>query len=265
MMGNVLAVKDKSRTRPSLARERVLWNAAHVSEEQTPLQDFIRAALAAAPRARDHYDKQIQDRMGRKGKPLYDIQRGKSRVPSMSTLAAIAEVLDQPQDLLLRAAGGERVWPANASPEADQQPTVSSDGGETVGIQKLDLSLSMGPGTVIGDYVEAEKVELDLALVRSITRAPTDRLRLVTGHGHSMEPTLQGNDMILIDTTDRLLARQDAIYWIDLFGAAGLKRLRTVAKDRVLIISDNPAVDNQEVAAEDLRIDGRAIWFARGL
>lgn len=150
-------------------------------------------------------------------------------------------------------------------PRAEMLPTTTADAGETVGIQKLDLSLSMGPGTVIGDYVEAEKVELDLALVRSITRAPTDRLRLVTGHGHSMEPTLQGNDMILIDTTDRLLARQDAIYWIDLFGAAGLKRLRTVAKDRVLIISDNPAVDNQEVAAEDLRIDGRAIWFARGL
>lgn len=123
----------------------------------------------------------------------------------------------------------------------------------------------MGPGTEIGDYVEGSIVQLDLALVRSITRSPPERLKLVSGHGHSMEPTLHGSDMILIDTTDRALARQDGIYWIDYFGAAGLKRLRTIGPGRVMIISDNKAVGDYEVAAEDLRIEGRAVWFARGL
>jgi phage repressor protein C with HTH and peptisase S24 domain len=136
---------------------------------------------------------------------------------------------------------------------------------DVISIQKLDLSLSMGPGTLIDDYVEAEPVAFDLAFIRAITRSPTDRLKLVAGIGDSMYPTLNWGDVILIDTTDRALAKQDGIYWINLYGAAGIKRLRTVGLGRVLVISDNPGVPDQEVPAEDLRIEGRAIWVARGL
>jgi hypothetical protein len=140
-----------------------------------------------------------------------------------------------------------------------------ADGAEVVPIQKLDLSLSMGPGTLIGDYVEAEPVYIDLAFIQAITRAPTHRIKLVTGIGDSMYPTLNWGDAIMIDTTDNALAKQDGIYWINLYGAAGLKRLRTVAPGRVLVKSDNPTVGDQEVDAKDLRIEGRAIWVARGL
>jgi transcriptional regulator with XRE-family HTH domain len=139
-----------------------------------------------------------------------------------------------------------------------------SGNAEIVQIQKLDLSLSMGPGTLIGDYVEAEPLSFDLAFIRTFTRAPADRLKLVTGIGDSMQPTLQWGDLILIDTTDRQLARQDGLYWIDLWGAAGLKRLRTVGPGRVLVKSDNPAFEDQEVDASDLRIEGRAVWIVRG-
>lgn len=144
-------------------------------------------------------------------------------------------------------------------------PPVSAEGGEIVQIQKLDLSLSMGPGTLIDGYVEAEPVNFDLAFIRAITRSPSDKLRLVTGIGDSMYPTLNWGDAIMIDTADRQLARQDGIYWIDLYGAAGIKRLRTIGRDRVLVISDNPTMADQEVDAADLRIEGRAIWVARGL
>ena len=100
---------------------------------------------------------------------------------------------------------------------------------------------------------------------RSGDRSPPDRLKLVTGIGDSMYPTLNWGDVILIDTTDRQLARQDGVYWIDLFGASGIKRLRTVGQGRVLVISDNRDVPDQEVDAADLRIQGRAIWLARGI
>ncbi|WP_285020267.1 S24 family peptidase [Novosphingobium sp. fls2-241-R2A-195] len=136
---------------------------------------------------------------------------------------------------------------------------------EVVYIQKLDLSLSMGPGTHIDDWVEAEPVPFGLDFIRTVTRTSSDRLKLVTGIGDSMYPTLNWGDVILIDTTERQLARQDAVYWIDLYGAAGLKRLRTVGPGRVLVVSDNPNVADQEVDAADLRIQGRAIWLARGI
>jgi phage repressor protein C with HTH and peptisase S24 domain len=136
---------------------------------------------------------------------------------------------------------------------------------ETVRLQKLDINASMGPGTEIGDYVEHEAVTFDLRFLQAITRAPVHRLKLITGIGDSMYPTLNWGDTIMIDTTDNMLGKQDGLYWINIFGAAGLKRLRTVAPGRVLVKSDNPAVDDQEMDAADLRIEGRAVWFARGL
>ncbi|RSV41514.1 hypothetical protein CA234_09590 [Sphingomonas sp. ABOLE] len=149
---------------------------------------------------------------------------------------------------------------------ADVPPAMlaTADDG-TVELQRLDLSLSMGPGTLIDDYVEAEPVRFDPSFVRLITRAPYHRLKLVTGIGDSMYPTLNWGDTIMIDTTDRALGKQDAIYWISVYGASGLKRLRAIGKGRVLVVSDNPSVPDQEVDAEDLRIEGRAVWFARGL
>lgn len=150
--------------------------------------------------------------------------------------------------------------------EADTSATIPIPGdGEVVQIQKLDLSLSMGPGTLIDGYVESELVNFDLNFIRLYTRATSDRLRLVTGIGDSMEPTLKWGDLILIDTNDRMLSKQDGIYWINLYGAAGIKRLRAVGPRRILVKSDNPAMDDQEVDAEDLRIEGRAIWATRGL
>lgn len=171
---------------------------------------------------------------------------------------AVAKLLKVSQDEVLFRAGISTQQPARAMP-----PVV--DAADVVSIQKLDLSLSMGPGTLIDDYVEADLVNFDPVFIRAITRAPIHRLKLVTGIGDSMYPTLNWGDAIMIDTTDNALAKQDGIYWINLYGAAGLKRLRTIGKNRILVKSDNPTVGDQEVSAEDLRIEGRAIWVARGL
>lgn len=175
---------------------------------------------------------------------------------------AVAELLGSTRDEVLYRAGFSAQPP---TPKPDQVPTRSADSGETVEITQLDLSLSMGPGTIIDQWVESEPVTFDLAFIRRITRSPPGRLRLVTGIGRSMEPTLQDGDTVLIDTMDTSLARQDGIYWISVYGASGIKRLRAVGPDSVLVISDNKDVTAQEVAKIDLRIEGRAIWAARGL
>lgn len=147
----------------------------------------------------------------------------------------------------------------------DLAPTKTADGGETTPIVALDLSLSMGPGTPIEEFVESEPVEFDLGLLRSITRAPYHRLRIVRGIGNSMEPKFFTGDRILVDTTERTLSRIDGYYWITLWGAHGLKRLRPVGPQRVEVISENPDHDPIVVDADELTIEGRAIWFARDL
>lgn len=160
---------------------------------------------------------------------------------------------------------GSQILKTTVSPSPDQLPTLSASTGETTSIVALDLSLSMGPGTAIEDFVESEPVEFDIGLLRSITRSPYHRLRIVRGIGTSMEPKFYTGDRILVDTTERTLSRFDGYYWITLFGSHGLKRLRPVGRQRVLIVSENPDHEPMEVDASDLTIEGRAIWFARDL
>lgn len=245
-----------------------MWETTYMpAETETPLQTFVKGLLARAPQTRDWYDSRYQERTQTTGKPLYDITRGKSRNPSRKTLLILADLLEQPIEFFEKAIDGQIVEPGKASErETAKVLALSPDaGGDTVEIVSLDLSLSMGPGTLIEDFVESEPVKLDLGLVQSITRTPSDRLRLVKGVGDSMEPTLRPHDRIMVDINDRQLTRINGIYWIDYFGSHGIKRLRPAGKGRVMIISDNPAVESYEVGAEELRIEGRVIWFAREL
>ena len=172
-------------------------------------------------------------------------------------------------DFVAKGADGSTILiEAKKTVRPDHHPTrnASADDG-TVDVISLDLSVSMGPGTLIEDMVEEEPVKWDIGLLRVITRSPFHMLRQIKGVGDSMEPTLRTGDRVLIDTSDRMLSRMHGIYWIDHFGAHGLKRLRAAGNGRVLISSDNKVAGGPdfEVDAEELRIHGRAIWFGREL
>lgn len=149
---------------------------------------------------------------------------------------------------------------------ADQPVARSADGGETAQINRLDLSLPMGPGASVDDYVEDEPLEFDLGYLRSFTRTPPSRLRLAVGTGDSMFPTLVANDLVWIDTTQNQLLHSDRIYACAINGGAAIKRLRPVAGgSRILVISDNKTIDSYEVDADEVIIWGRVIRFARDL
>jgi phage repressor protein C with HTH and peptisase S24 domain len=155
------------------------------------------------------------------------------------------------------------VLPTALGRAPDLLPTRDASAGETAAIQRLDLSLAMGPGTNIDDYIEVDTVAFDVGWLRSITPSPPHLLRLVSGVGDSMFPTLLDTDVMILDTSQRILNMQDRIYAISLYGAGALKRLRAVGKNRVLVISDNPVVEDQEVDAEDIAIAGRLIGAFR--
>lgn len=153
-----------------------------------------------------------------------------------------------------------------AHPPAPTRPSSTAiDDGDAVPVTALDLSVSMGPGTIVEDFVESEPVYMDLKLLQIITRTPSDRLRLIKGIGDSMEPTLRTGDRILVDINDRQLARINGIYWIDHFGLHGIKRLRGSAAGKIMVMSDNQNVSDFEADAADVRIHGRVIWFGREL
>lgn len=162
-----------------------------------------------------------------------------------------------PEEILFRAG----IRPA---PSSDHVLTRSVDGGETAQLLRLDLSLPMGPGATVDDYVEEEPVEFDLGYLRAITRTPIHRLRLARGVGDSMFPTLQSSDEVLIDTTQNQLLHSDRIYAASINGGAAIKRLRPIeGGKKILVISDNKTIGPYPVDAREVLIWGRVIRFAR--
>lgn len=247
-----------------------MWETTHMTTgARTELQDVLVEAIARSGQTRDHLDSLLKQKLNTKGKWLWDIERGKVKRPNPDVLRAIEEVLAfapdhlvdlvYPQPMIARGEAGH-------SSRMPEQPTVqSADAAESVNIVQLDLSLAMGPGTIIEEFVEAEQVAFDLSVLRRITRTPSDRLRFVTGIGTSHEPKFQSNDQFLIDINERRLTRIDGYYWITFDGAHALKRLRPLGGGRVQVISENPEYAPMELDAGEVRIEGRAIWFARGL
>lgn len=150
---------------------------------------------------------------------------------------------------------------------SDQLPTITADAGETVEIIQLDLSLPMGAGATVDDYIEEEPRVFDLAYIRGFTRTEPSRLRLARGVGDSMWPTLQSYDQVWIDSTQRVLNQSDRVWAVSINGGAAIKRLRALKGGRVLVISDNPGPghENYEVDADEIMIGGRVIRFARDL
>lgn len=143
---------------------------------------------------------------------------------------------------------------------SDHSPTRSVDGGETASVIRLDLSYSMGPGRDLDEsYVDGEAFEFDLGFLRSLTITPAERLRIVDGIGDSMQPTLHDRDLLFIDINQATLNAQDRIWAIWLFGLGAVKRLRAIDEHSVMVISDNPDVENQVVNRSDIIIHGRVV------
>lgn len=152
---------------------------------------------------------------------------------------------------------------AAATPVAEQPIERTVDAGETVQIARLNLSLPMGQGATVDDYIEEEPFTFDLGYVRSFTRTPPSHLRLALGVGDSMFPTLMSSDLVWIDSTQRILNQSDRIWAVSINGAAAIKRLRPLRDDRVLVMSDNKAIGDYEVGRDEILIGGRVIRFAR--
>lgn len=190
--------------------------------------------------------------------------KSKSKNPRRDTVRKLLREIGR-TEADLRSDAPQARKAGNRLPAADQPIVRSVDAGEIVGILQLDLSLSMGPGTLIEDFVESEMVSFDAAALRRITRTPSDRLRFVTGIGTSHEPKFQNGDQFLININENQLTRLDGYYWITFDGAHALKRLRPLGNGMIQIVSENPDFGPMDVERSAVRIEGRAIWYARGL
>lgn len=149
-------------------------------------------------------------------------------------------------------------------------PHFDHDRAKDVGLEdpvllrRVDVRYSMGPGTTVDDYPESEPFEFDRGHFRRLTYSAPSMCFVGNGHGDSNMPTIMDNDDLLIDMGQRVLNQRDKFWAISVYGSGAIKRLRAVAGNRILIMSDNKDVaPDEEVPAEDVHIVGKVIWLGR--
>lgn len=78
-----------------------------------------------------------------------------------------------------------------------------------------------------------------------------------------MQPTLLDGDMVLIDTAQRQITKQDRI-WAVSYGDLGMiKRVRRLPNGSYALMSDNPAVSPVNAVDDEMYVIGRVIWIGR--
>ncbi len=130
-------------------------------------------------------------------------------------------------------------------------------------VPELALGYSMGGGSVFTEFQQLGVVPFQKAWLRGRAGGKFSDLFVARGEGDSMEPTLRDGDIILIDTSQKEVNRQDAI-WALSYGELGMiKRVRKLPNGGYQINSDNRSVSPIDAYDGEMQVIGRVIWIGR--
>jgi phage repressor protein C with HTH and peptisase S24 domain len=138
----------------------------------------------------------------------------------------------------------------------------ASGGGTTaVAVPRLDVAASAGGGALVEAEPRLGELGLDPRLIARLGARP-ENVSLIRASGRSMEPLIADGDELLVDTSDRRVRREPAIFVIRVDGALSVKRVSRHAGG-YRVASDNPEFAAIEV--ETLTVIGRVVWLSRAL
>lgn len=158
-----------------------------------------------------------------------------------------------------------------ADPTAPPTPTIQdvADHFNLALVPEVDLGYNMGGGSAGAQYYATNyettaMVPFPMDWLRSIAKGAITDLFVARGEGDSMMATILDGDLVLVDTSQRIVNRQDRI-WAVSYGELGMiKRLRRQPDGKIIIMSDNPSVTPYPPATEDeVHVIGRVIWIGR--
>jgi phage repressor protein C with HTH and peptisase S24 domain len=145
-------------------------------------------------------------------------------------------------------------------------PAGAREDDGLVGVRRLDLGASAGPGALDGDETVRGTMAFDALWLRRLGIASRERLSLIRVQGDSMAPTLNDGDEILVDGGDSGERLRDGIYVLRIDDALVVKRLAISPGRRVAVRSDNeayPGWPDCDLSAID--VVGRVVWVGRTL
>jgi len=138
--------------------------------------------------------------------------------------------------------------------------------GDEVWIAHYDVRAAMGGGQIPHEYPEMlQDIRVSPKHLRDlgVTFKEHFHLKMITGWGQSMAPTIKDRDPLLVDITIREFTG-DGIYLFSHDEMLYVKRLQKKGKDRFKMISDNKHHDIEEIRVEDTHILARVLYVWNG-
>ncbi|MEO8644608.1 S24 family peptidase [Pseudomonas sp.] len=138
--------------------------------------------------------------------------------------------------------------------------------GDEVWIAHYDVRAAMGGGQIPHDYPEMlQDVRVSPQHLREMGVEFKEHfhLKMVTGWGQSMAPTIKHRDPLLVDISIREFVG-DGIYMFSWEGHLYIKRLQWIGDDQINMISDNSRHPPQTIRADETFIQARVllVWNA---
>lgn len=138
--------------------------------------------------------------------------------------------------------------------------------GDEVWIAHYDVRAAMGGGQIPHEYPEMlQDIRVSPKHLRDlgITFKEHFHLKMITGWGQSMAPTIKDRDPLLVDITIREFTG-DGIYLFSHDDMLYVKRLQKKGKDRFKMISDNKHHDPEDIRVDDTHILARVLYVWNG-
>ncbi|WP_122846406.1 LexA family transcriptional regulator [Pseudomonas viridiflava] len=171
-------------------------------------------------------------------------------------LARSANLPDNLKQKILAAAGAED---GGGTIEIDYyRPGVV---GDEVWIAHYDVRAAMGGGQIPHDYPEMlQDVRVSPQHLREMGIEFTEHfhLKVVTGWGQSMAPTIKHRDPLLVDISIREFSG-DGIYMFSWDGHLYIKRLQWMGDGQIKMISDNTRHPPETIRVDETYIHARVL------
>jgi phage repressor protein C with HTH and peptisase S24 domain len=138
--------------------------------------------------------------------------------------------------------------------------------GDEVWIAHLDVRGAQGGGEVVHDFPELLqdlRVSPSHLRMMGIQFKEHFHLKIVTGWGQSMTPTIKHGDPCLVDASIKNFIG-DGIYFFSYQGFQYIKRLQMKGKDKFKMISDNRKHKNEDILIDETYIQARVLFVWNG-
>lgn len=179
------------------------------------------------------------------------VKQGRSTSTNVEDAVALAHALGTTVDELLSGTVKESTSGIELTPSNVKM------------IDVWNVAASAGNGMIAPDHeIVTERLAFPPDFLARLTKTNPRHLAIIGVKGDSMSPTLNDDDIVMLDTSKCNLD-WDGIFVLRFGDALHVKRVSRGRGDTIQIISDNQNYRTQELPRDEVHPVGRVIWFGK--